>query len=202
MLSNDQKDETVPRESGAKPTTLDSSSSPTPSQTTSGVTDSLHSWSEQALAKVEEIQAAFRTKTNIRDMIVDNAVDTYLNMNYNAMQKLHHWECASACLLISELAMHVQSQINDMLAKAKWAEERTTKMICGSIQQYGDKFTPYEYRRQIAIKDNEAAISLEQIRVKCQLCVNEMSFMPTNLRNIANAYANLAEAKRYKRETP
>jgi hypothetical protein len=53
----------------------------------------------------------------------------------------------------------------------------------------------------MAIKDNEAAMAVEQIRVKCQLCVDEMAFVPTQMRQIAAAYAELSNSKRYRRET-
>jgi len=143
------------------------------------------------------------TKISIRDLVVDDSVEHYLTLPYADMHKLPHWECAEASLLIHMASLHVQSEINHKQTQAKWAEECITSLISRKITTYGTQFTPYEYRRAMAIRDNEAAMSLEAIRVKLKVAIDQAAYMPKQLTSIADAYANLAETKRYTRnETP
>ena len=134
-------------------------------------------------------------------MVVDS-VKHYMTLSKAQMSGLNQIDCAEASLLINEAAIFVQSETNRYQAKAKWAEECITRLIASKVSHYGTKYTPFDYRRQMAIKDNEAAQALEKVRVNCQLCVDEMAFVPTQMRNIAASYAELSNSKRYKRETP
>lgn len=202
MPSDDLNNETTPSDSGVNPTTSDLSNSQTQNLKTNGMDESMNKpWSEQKLEEVKQIQEAFRTRVSMRDLVVDDDVHRYLSLSRTEMRKLPHWECAEACLLIHQAALHVQSEMNRHITRMKWAEECVTRLIAPRITRYGNKFTPYDYRRQMAVRDNEAALAVEGIRVKNQICVDEMSFIPTQMRQIADAYAELAQAKRYTRET-
>ena len=200
MPSDDQKPETTPNDSGVNPTTSNSLSSQTQSQKTSGETDSSPKpWSEERLDEVTKIQQAMRTRTSMRGIVVDDMVQHYLDLPHSEIRKLPHWECAEASLLIHRAAFHVQSEINQFQTKEKWAEDCITSLVSKKITRYGTQFTPYEYRRAMAIRDNEAAMSLEVIRVKLRVAIDEMAYMPKQLTSVANAYGSLAEAKRYTR---
>lgn len=165
-----------------------------------GQNDSSHKpWSEERLEEVQKIQESMRTRTSLRDLVVDDSVHHYLTLSYRDIHSLPHWECTEASLLIHQAALHVQSEINRKQTQLSWADECITSLICKKITRYGTQFTPYDYRRAMAIRDNEAAMSIEAIRVKLKVAIDEMAYMPKQLTSVANAYANLAEAKRFKR---
>lgn len=159
------------------------------------------SWVEQRKNEIEEILRAFSTRVSLRDMVVNNDVSVYLNKTKEEMEKMSQVECAEVATLLNEAATFTQLQLNNEQGRCRWAEETITRLIASRISQYGDKYTPFDYRRAMAIQDNEATVSLEKIRINSQLCVDSMAYVPTQMRHVATSYAELSNAKRYKRET-
>lgn len=158
-------------------------------------------WVSEKTKEIEEILQAFSTRVSLRDIVVSNDVSIYLNKSKKDIEKMGYVECAEVAVLLNEAATFTQLQLNREQGRCRWAEESIAKLIASRISQYGDKYTPFDYRKIMAIKDNEAAVSLEKIRVNSQLCVDSMLYIPTQMRSVATSYVELSNAKRYKRET-
>ena len=161
----------------------------------------LGSWVDQQYRQIDEILLSYQQKMHLAKLVVHNEVEEFLNKSFVELKQMTRVECAEAAVLLSEEALYVQLQVNKETAIIKWADKLINELIAGKVSNYGDQYTSSEHRVILAIKNNEAAQKLDQIRTQAQLRVDSMFFVMSHLRQVASSLEKLEEAKRYSRET-
>jgi hypothetical protein len=149
--------------------------------------------------KIQELERQleeYTTTVGLRHIIIDSSVENYMHMNQKEMLSLSSEECAGAEAVLTKAAAHIQLQTNKYAAKVRWCQDYITHIIAENIHQYGNKYTPYEYKRRLAIQDSEVATKLEQIRVQVQLLIDTMEYIPTHMRQVAKSFENIQKLQR------
>jgi len=128
-------------------------------------------------------------------MAVTNEVQRYMNMTPVEMKKLEPAECGEASAILNQSSLYIQLQINTLQARINWCKSSIDFIIANSISQVGTKYTPYEYRRVLAIRNDDAAMKFQTLIVETQLRIDALAFLPTQLRNLATSFESLQRAK-------
>lgn len=122
-------------------------------------------------------------------------VSLYLNLNSEDLRKMEPEECAEGAYLLNQEALYVQHEINRYKAQMDWAISRINRIVTKDIPQYGDRFTPFEYKRVLAIKSDSAAQALQQTVDKAERIIARLSYIPNHLSKLASVLLDYKHSK-------
>jgi hypothetical protein len=113
-------------------------------------------------------------------------VTVYMNLNSEDLRKMSPEECVEGAYLLNQEALYVQHEINKHRAQMDWAIARINREVTKDIPQYGDRFTPFDYKRVLAIKNSASASKLQQIVDKAERIIARLSYIPNHLTKLAS----------------
>lgn len=151
---------------------------------------------EQQLKWAEDLLDRYKKVSGIGELFGVSEVQRYLRMREAEINKLPATECGVAAVLLCQEAAFIQTEINKHQAIMDWCERSINVCIAGTVTGVGDRYTPFEYRRELAIKENEVATKLNDISREYKLLVDSMAYIPTTLRNLASKFESLQQTKR------
>lgn len=149
--------------------------------------------------KIQELLKKYPEKVGIGILRPINEVNQFLTMSINEQKQMNAEECGEASVVLNREATYVQLQINVMQAELNWCHEYIEYLICKKVAKYGDKYTPFEYRRRMAIIDNDIASKLQEVITQIQLRLKSLEYMPNQLRAMAASFSDLQQTKRLQR---
>lgn len=123
----------------------------------------------------------------------------FLTMSFQEQRRLTAEECGEAATVLSQAATYIQLETNKMTADIKWCNKCIDWMIADHVAEMGSRYTPTEYRRVIAIRQNDVCTKLDAIITQAQLRVDVMAYMPTQIRGTAKSFSDLQQTKRSQR---
>lgn len=141
--------------------------------------------------RIQEIKQAileYEKKVGLGRMLAGNDVERFLHMAPSEMRKLSPDECLDANAVLLKEAAFLQSEINRQKAVASWCEEQIDGIIASKIHEYGSQFTPAVYKRKMAIRESEVAVTLERTRLQASLRVQVLEYIPNHLQQVARAF--------------
>lgn len=118
------------------------------------------------------------------DGLPEEELQKYLSMDRDVIEKLTAVDCGEISLRLTQFAFHVQRTINREIARHNWAEETIKEVIADEVQQ--QKGYGYIEKSIQAIKHNDKASSLNNIKKYAKQRIDRLSY-------IANCVKNLAE---------
>ena len=125
------------------------------------------------------------------------ADDTYhLNLKMDTLRKMSPEECGEYAFSLAQKSMYLQHVINKQTQRINWAKTNIDMMISGHVDSYGSKYTPYENRKTLAIKDNEYTNKLYEIIVKAQQIIDRLSYIPNKIAYMSKTLLELQTTKR------
>jgi len=148
------------------------------------------------LLSIKQMLKEYDIKIGLGQLVCSNEVNQYLTMKQNEIRKLPPHECGEASVLLSQEAAFIQSETNKHLAVINWCNEAITCIIAAKVDQYGTRYTPFDYRRSLAIKDNELATDIHKVVLDERLRIDSMEYMSNALRNVARSFDTLQQTKR------
>lgn len=151
--------------------------------------------------KVQEIQKFLKDhsqKIGLGKLVSYSKTEYYLNISPENLRKLSSQECAEAANILVRQSLFIQGQINYEQAIAKWCAEYIDYIIAPSISKQGDKFTPYPYRKSMAIAQEPVAIYLHKMLSRLKLKIENMNFLQSRLDKVAETFTQLYFSKREK----
>ena len=125
-----------------------------------------------------------------------NDTERYLTMSEQERRRMTAEECGNAAITLNQAATYIQLETNKMQAEIRWCDRYIDWLIASKITEAGSKYTPFEYRRILAIRNNDVATKLQQIMANIQLRIDSLSYIPTQLRATAASYSDLQQTKR------
>jgi hypothetical protein len=86
--------------------------------------------------------------------------------------------------------------VNREQARVRWAEEAVKRIIANKLRGAGSTYCSYEERKLLAIRNDDAALKVDGLRIKAQLRIDRISYMATRVENVAKALLDLQQTKR------
>jgi len=125
-----------------------------------------------------------------------NEVERFLTMTSTELRRLSAEECGEASIIINQEATYIQLQLNMIKADINWCNKYIEWLIARTITQYGTKYTPFEYRRLLASRDNDVAMKLHQIIANAEAKAECLAYIPNQLTAAAKSFSELQQTKR------
>lgn len=110
--------------------------------------------------------------------------------------KMSSEQCGEAAITLQKFAFFLQKTVNRESSKMKWAEATMLKTISGDIlfqKGYG-----FEERKLAAIKNNDAATKLQNLKIKHELRAERICYLSSKIESLSKAFLELQKSKRGK----
>tara|TARA_R110000765_G_scaffold425619_1_gene538938 strand:- start:131 stop:622 length:492 start_codon:yes stop_codon:yes gene_type:complete len=120
----------------------------------------------------------------------------HLNLRMDSLRKMSPEECGEFAFSLAQKSLYLQHEINKQTQRINWAKTNIDMMIAGNIDSYGSKYTPYENRKMLAIKDNDYTIKLYEVIVKAQQIIDRLSYIPNKISYMSKTLIELQTTKR------
>ena len=150
---------------------------------------------DERIQEVESLLLQYQKSLGIAPPLHTSDIGKYLNMTIEQIRKMSPEECAEASFAIAQQALYVQQETNKHNQRINWAKTNINMMVTQHIDQYGSKYTPFESRKILAIKDNEYTSKLYELATRAQQVVDMLAYVPSKIKFIADM---LSEYKRTK----
>jgi hypothetical protein len=103
-----------------------------------------------------------------------------------------------AALALSQFAFRLQRAVNRELARVTWAAESVRSVIARTVAKYPGY--SFEERRLQAVRDNDVATRLDQIRVRAQLRVDRLSYLSGRASDMARTLLSIKNSRQGDRD--
>jgi hypothetical protein len=125
--------------------------------------------------------------------VSEQEINTYLTMSRDQIEKLSPEDCAQISYRIAQFAFHIQRTINREIARQNWSEETIKEIIADEINNY--KGYGYIEKSLQAIKHNEKAQALNNIKKFAKQRSDRLSYIANSLKNLSDIMLSIQRAK-------
>jgi len=125
--------------------------------------------------------------------VSEQEINNYLTMSRDEIEKLSPEDCAQISYRLAQFAFHVQRTINREIARQNWADESIKETIADEINNY--KGYGYIEKSLQAIKHNEKAQSLNNIKKFAKQRSDRLSYIANSLKNLSDIMLSIQRAK-------
>ena len=136
----------------------------------------------------------YEISIGMKSKVISNPVDEYLNMPIEQMRKLSQDQCREIALCLSQYALFVQRCYNEQMGIHYNAKNKLDRMIVKEMQQV--KAITTDERRILAIKGDEAACKMEQVKNEAWFKANQISNLSMQIDKIGKQFENLGWARK------
>lgn len=150
---------------------------------------------DEQLREIKQTINGYYQQLNLEQLGVTSEVDKYLEKNEKQRSKMLPEECAIAASILHQHAAYLQIEVNRQLAVINFCNKRIMEILGDKVSQYGSKYTKYEQRLALAIKESEVAQKLQAVRNEAQLRVDTLNYLPPYITNIARSYETLSRTQ-------
>lgn len=123
----------------------------------------------------------------------EDELNNYFSMNRDAIEKLTPEDCAQIAYRLAQYAFYIQRTINRELARYNWAEESVKEAISDEINNY--KGYGYIEKSLQAIKHNDKASGLNNIKKYAKQRVDRLSYLANNIKNLSDVIMSVQKNK-------
>lgn len=127
----------------------------------------------------------------------DKDIETILEASHDEIKSMSAEELGVWSFRLARYAAFLQRELNRHTAKNKWAEHNIKIIVAKNHANYGDKFTKYEYKRDMVIADNGYALALNKLLLHSSLRIEELNFISTRINTMSNILQDITKGKRY-----
>lgn len=149
--------------------------------------------------KIQKLIEKYQSEIGVGILQPNNEINRFLSMTINEQRKMDAIECGEASVVLNQAAVYVQLEINKTQADINWCNKYINFLIADNIANAGNKFTPFEYKRTIAIKNNDVATQLESVVNAASLRIDSLQYIPNHLKAAASAFSELQQTKKNQR---
>jgi len=125
--------------------------------------------------------------------VTENEINGYLSMSRDEIEKLNPEDCAQIAYRLSQFAFHVQRSINREIARYNWSDETIKETIADEINNY--KGYGYIEKSLQAIKHNDKATSLNNIKKYAKQRMDRLSYIANNIKNLSDIMLSIQKTK-------
>lgn len=125
--------------------------------------------------------------------IPSDEINQYLTMNRDTIEKLTPEDCAQISYRLTQFAFHIQRNLNREIARYNWAEESVKEVIADEINNY--KGYGYIEKSIQAIKHNDKANSINQIKKYAKQRMDRLSYLANSIKNLSDVILAIQKTK-------
>lgn len=146
------------------------------------------------LGKLNDVLAQYEKSLGLPGNIPDIQAEKYLNMPVQDMAKMNAEQCGEAGIVLAQFGFFLQKSFNVEIRTVNWATSMLRRTIGGETKQF---IAPSREEREImAIKGNEAALKLEQIRCQAQARADSINYLSSKVDTLSQRFSELQCTKR------
>ena len=123
----------------------------------------------------------------------EDELQQYLTMSRDVLEKYTVTECGEIAYRISQFGFHIQRSLNREIARYNWAEEAVKESIADELNNY--KGYGYVEKSSQAIKHNERAYKLNQIKKYAKQRSDRLTYLASSLKNLSDILISIQRAK-------
>lgn len=120
-------------------------------------------------------------------------INSYLTMNRDSIERLSPEDCAQIAYRLAQFSFHLQRSINREIARHNWSEEKIKETISDEINNY--KGYGYIEKSYQAIKHNDKAQSLNNIKKYAKQRIDRLSYIANNIKNLSDIILAVQKTK-------
>ena len=118
------------------------------------------------------------------EQLPEEELNSYLTMDRKVLETLTPEDCGQIAYRLGQFAFHVQRTINRELARHNWADEAIKESIADEINSY--KGYGFLEKSLQAIKHNERASSLNNIKKYAKQRSDRLSYIANSIKNLSD----------------
>lgn len=142
---------------------------------------------------LDEYENSIGMSTYVPEALSSSELNTYLVMSRDELEKLNPEDCAQIAYRLGQFSFHIQRSINRELARYNWADETIKELISDEINNY--KGYGYVEKAYQAIKHNDKATSLNNIKKYAKQRSDRLSYLANNLKNLSDILLSIQRNK-------
>jgi hypothetical protein len=127
------------------------------------------------------------------DVLPESELNDYLTMNRDALEKLGPEDCAQISYRLAQFSFHIQRTINREIARYNWADETIKETISDELNNY--KGYGYAEKAGQAIKHNDRAQSLNNIKKFAKQRSDRLSYLANGIKNLSDILLSIQKNK-------
>lgn len=120
-------------------------------------------------------------------------LNKYLTMSRDELEKLGPEDCAQISYRLGQFSFHIQRSVNRELARYNWADEVVKETIADEVNNY--KGYGYIEKAQQAIKHNDKATALNNIKKYAKQRSDRLSYLASNIKNLSDILLSIQRNK-------
>lgn len=125
--------------------------------------------------------------------IASDEINKYTSMNRDEIEKLNPEDCAQISYRLSQFAFYLQRSLNRELSRYNWADESIKEVIADEINNY--KGYGYIEKSLQAIKHNEKATGLNNIKKYAKQRSDRLQYLANNIKNLSDIMLSIQKSK-------
>lgn len=129
---------------------------------------------------------------------IEDEARKYLTMTPSLLRKLTAQECGEGAYALLQFSWRLQQAINRENGRVRWARASVRKIIATKVRTMSGN--SFEERKMLAVRSDDAASKLNDIKVKALLRVERISFLSNKASDLAHSLMALQSTKRGKHD--
>lgn len=142
---------------------------------------------------LDEYESSIGLSPYIDDSMPSQELNEYLTMNRSTIEKLTPDDCGEIAYRLSQFSFHTQRTINREIARYNWADEKIKEVIADDLNNY--KGYGYTEKSLQAIKHNEKASALNNIKRYAKQRIDRLSYIANSLKNLSDVIISIQKNK-------
>ncbi len=125
--------------------------------------------------------------------LTESELQEYLSMNRESLEKLSPEDCGNIAYRLGQYAFFIQRTINREIARYNWSDETIKETIADEINNY--KGYGYAEKAGQAIKHNDKATSLNNIKKYAKQRSDRLSYLANSIKNLSDIILSIQRNK-------
>jgi hypothetical protein len=149
------------------------------------------------MKEIDRVLDEYEVKAGLPRLLPESAfsdIEKYLNMSRDELEKLSAQDCASIAYRLSTFSFHISRCWNIENTRVHWADNIIKSVIADEVGNYNGY--GYVEKAAKAIKHNEYASKLNDIRIYAQQRANRLYDLSNHITNIAKSINNIQWRKK------
>lgn len=138
---------------------------------------------------LDEYEKSLGLPKYIPNNLPEDELQNYISMQRNEIEKLTKDDCAEIMVRLVQFSFHIQRSLNREISRYNWADDYIKEVIADELNNY--KGYGYNEKSIQAIKHNDKASSLNNIRRYAKQRVDRLSYLANCIKNLSEAIQNV-----------
>lgn len=151
---------------------------------------------KERLAAYEKVLDEFVSKTGLQTVLYSADIEALLNLDDETIRSMNAEDCAIAASLTARYVINLAKELNRQQVRLNWANRQLDMLVAKEANNYGDKYTKYDQKRNMVIAGDSAAQQLWNIINYAEGRVTELNNQTINVSRYASTLEKVADAKK------